>query len=302
MIDSKIATAVRVLARYGSFREAAQATGTSPASFSRHISQAEAYAGNTLFERRRNGAQVTSAGREFLRLLDALDRASGVFEQGVERLKSTGAPTLNIGCGPLTTRTLIAPLLQQLLLEMPELRIRVIVSATKEPLEALRRGTLDVTICDLTHTPDLSDLDLLVIRKQVVSFWARPQHPVHNNGPISLADIFRLPMVAPHFHRHWRLAIAQVLGGNRAAWQTVEGLPKIECDDYGLLIDLACRSDLICGGMRETVTEHASLGLLTEIRTTEELSWNICAARRKTVSFPALEFLWEELISRFGEV
>ncbi|TLP61387.1 LysR family transcriptional regulator [Parasedimentitalea maritima] len=301
MIDGKIITAVKALARYESFREAAQAVGTSPASFSRHITQAEEYAGNLLFERRRNGAQLTAAGQQFLSLLDNLDDASSIFEQGVEQLRATGTPTLNIGCGPLTTRTLINPLIEQLLQEMPELRIRITVSATKEPLESLRRGILDVAICDLTHTPDLSDLDIQVIEKKPVSFWARPQHPIHKDAPVLLADIFSADLIAPKFHKHWQAAIAAVLGGDQKAWGAVEKIPKVECDDYGLLADLACRRDLIFGGMRDAVEQHATLGLLKEIPTKQELNWNICAARRKNVSFPALDSLWDALICQFSE-
>ncbi len=301
MIDAKIITAVKALARYGSFREAAQAVGISPASFSRHINQAEGYAGNALFERRRNGAQITSAGQKFLTLLDALDEASSIFEQSVQHLKSTGSPALNIGCGPLTTRTLINPLIELLLEEMPELRISIMVSATKEPLEALRRGTIDVVICDLTHTPDLSDLEIQVIDKRPVSFWARPQHPIHNDAPVHLADIFREHLIAPKFHKYWQAAIAEILGGDRAAWKMVEQIPKVECDDYGLLVDLASKNDLICGGMGDAVAQHAALGLMKEIQTKQELNWNICAARRKGVSFPALDALWELVAGRFAE-
>ncbi|MEH6834305.1 MULTISPECIES: LysR family transcriptional regulator [Falsihalocynthiibacter] len=300
MIDTKCIGAVQALARYESFKEAAQVIGTSPASFSRYITQAEEYAGNSLFERRRNGAQLTPAGQQFLTLLNDLDEASGIFEHRVEHLRSTGAPTLNIGCGPLTTRTLITPLIEKLILEMPELRVRVMVSAGKEPLDALRRGTLDVAICDLTHTPDLSDLDIQVIAKKAVSFWARPQHPIHSVAPVSLAEVFRHPFISAKIHKHWKAAIAGILGGDRAAWQAVEQIPKIECDDYGLLVDLACKSDLICGGMGDAVEQHAALGLLKEIQTTQGLTWNICAARRKKVTFPALDALWEELIRLFA--
>jgi DNA-binding transcriptional LysR family regulator len=295
LIDTKIVTAVQALARHGSFQEAALAAGISPASFSRHINKAETYVGQALFERRRNGTQTTSAGQEFLRLLDTLDVANGIFEHRVEQLKSDGSPTLSIGCGPLTTHTLTTPLLEQLLQKMPELRVQVAVSANKEPLEALRYGVVDVAICDLTHTPDLNDLDIQVIQKKAVSFWARPQHPIHKEGKISLKDIFQQDVIAPRFHRHWRTAITEILGGDAAARQTVERLPKIECDDYALLFDMACRRDLICGAMRDAVAQHAELGLLKEIRTTEEMNWNICAARRKTVSFPALEAFWADL-------
>lgn len=296
MIDAKIITAVQALARHGSFQEAAQATGVSAASFSRHINQAETYAGHILFERRRNGTQTTPTGHEFLRLLDTLYVANGVFEHGVEQLKSAGSPTLSIGCGPLTTRTLITPLLEQLLQKMPELRILISVSSGKEPLEALRCGAVDVTVCDLTHTSDLNDLDIHVIQKMAISFWARPQHPIHNEGQISLKDMFQHDVITPPINRHWRSAVTDILGGDATARQKVERFPKIECNDYALLIDMACKRDLICGGMSDTVAQHAKLGLLKEIRTSEEMNWNICAARRKTISFPALETFWADLM------
>jgi DNA-binding transcriptional LysR family regulator len=300
LIDSKCQAAVRALARHSSFREAAQAIGTSPASFSRYIVQAETYATRPLFERRRNGAQLTSAGREFLRLLDDLDRATNVFESGVERLKGYGSDILNIGCGPLTSRTLIAPLLEHLLATIPDVRIKVTVSATKEPLEALRRGELDVAICDLTHTTDLSDLLIQVVRKEQVSFWARPEHPLHAKGPVSMTEIFAQPLLSPHIHKHWRAAVAQGLGGDKSAWETVERLPKVESCDFALLLELARKSDLICVGMHETVAEHTALGLLKKVQTNEQLDWNICAARRIGHTFPALEAFWDAAVEKYG--
>jgi DNA-binding transcriptional LysR family regulator len=233
-------------------------------------------------------------------MLDALLVASTRFETGVERLRNSGPAILNIGCGPLVTRTVIAPLLAQLLTEQPDLRARVLVRATKEPLEALRSGQLDVAVCDLTHTPDLSDLDLQVLQKRPVSFWARPAHPLHQVPKVGVADVFRDRFITAHLHRHWRAAIANVLGGTEEAWKITNNLPQVECDDFALMTELACRVDLVCGGMREDFAQHQDLGLLMEIQTTETLTWNICAARRKDTSFPALDLFWGQLCAQFG--
>jgi len=67
------------------------------------------------------------------------------------------------------------------------------------------------------------------------------------------------------------------------------------------LIDLACRSDLICGGMRDAAEQHEALDLLAELKTTQELRWNICATRRTNTTFPALEFIWNILADQFAE-
>ncbi len=300
MIDTKVAAAVRALAQHRNFRAAADALGRSPASFSRYIAQAESYAGHPLFERLAKGASLTAAGQEFLSMLDAFMEATSRFETGVERLRDTGPDILNIGCGPLTTRTVVAPLLAEMMKDQPDLRTRVQVSATKAPLEGLRNGELDVAVCDLTHTPDLSDLDLHMLQKEPVSFWARPSHPLHQASKVSVADVFRDRFITAHLHRHWRTAIANVLGGTEEAWQITNTLPQVECDDFALMTDLACRVDLVCGGMRADFAQHQALGLLTQVQTTETLTWNICAARRKGNSFPALDNFWGQLCAQFG--
>ena len=294
MIDTRVGHAVRALAKHGNFRAAADVLGTSPASFSRYISQAEAYAGQALFERHIKGTTPTPAGQEFLLMLDTLLDATDRFQTGVERLRDSGPGILNIGCGPLATRTIVAPILARMLADQSDLRAYVQVRATKEPLEALRTGQLDVAVCDLTHTADLSDLDLQVLKKEPISFWARPDHPLHKAAKVGVADVFRDHFITAHLHRHWRVAVAKVLGGTEEAW------PQIECDDFAFMTELACHVDIVCGGMRADFAQHGALGLLKEIQITETLCWNICAARRKNTIFPALDLFWDMLCKEFA--
>ena len=300
MIDEKTAKAVRALAQFGNSRAAAEMVGTSPASFSRSISQAEAYVGHSLFERGGKSTSLTQTGKEFLQLLDELYAANSSFEAGVSKLRSVGPEVLNIGCGPLSSRTVIAPLMAELLREMPNLRARIDVRATKEPLEGLRMSRLDVVVCDLTHTPDLSDLDIQMLRKEPISFCARPEHPLHRSESVHLAELFQHAIMSPHVHRHWQEVVASALGGDQPAWKIVERLPQIECDDFSLVTDLACRTNLICAVMSEDIAQHVKLKSLKQIKTVEKLTWNICAARRKNVGFPALDIFWARLCDQFG--
>jgi DNA-binding transcriptional LysR family regulator len=300
MIDPKSVAAVRTLAQLGSFRAAAEAEATSQASFSRRIARAEAYVGLPLFERRHKGVVLTAAGREFLALLQDLEGAEGQFCAGVARLRDTGGGRLTIGAGPLTTRAIVVPVLNSLLEALPKAHVRILVRANDEPVNALRSGTVDIAICDLTHTANLSDLELHTIQKRTASFWARPQHPIHTHGTVPVADIFRDVLVSPFLHKHWRSTAARLLGGDAEAWRLAERLPQIECDDLALLTDLAAQQDVICPGMEETAAEHEATGLLQKIEIADTLTWNICAARRKGVSFPALDLSWKALIEHFG--
>ncbi|MCV6586141.1 MAG: LysR family transcriptional regulator [Marinibacterium sp.] len=299
-LDDKSKAAVEALARHGSFRDAAEALGTSPASFSRHISQAEDYVGQPLFERRRNGARLTASGRAFVDLLNRLTEATNLFETSVANLRGGGEQVLSIGCGPLTTRTVISPVLADMLDENPDLRTRIDVSATKKPLEDLRNGIIDVVVCDLTHTPDLSDLEIVLLRKEPVSFWARPGHPIHDKNPATLYDVFSSCFASGYMNRYWQSAAGTILGGNRAAREAADRLPQIECDDFTLLVDLASRSDVVCGGRVDAFAEYEAMGRLKEVRTERELFWNICAARRKGTHSAPLDVFWRRVVANFG--
>ena len=295
MIDPKAAFAVRTLAQHRSFRVAAEVTGTSPSSFSRHVRQAEDFAGQTLFERTGKSVAPTPAGRLFLAMLDSLQEAIGQFEASTERLRHAGPDVINIGCGPLAARSIISPLLSEAIEKHPEVRAKVKVTSSKEPLEALRTGALDLVVCDLTHTHDLSELEIQLLRKRRTSYWARPKHPIHEHPKTSLKEVFSYPFATGYLPSFWRKQIVQMLGGTQSAIAIAQRVPHIESDDFSLLASIASKSDLICGGVDEDFENYARLGLLKEIKTQEVMTWNICMARRANTSFPMLDAFWSQI-------
>lgn len=300
MIDAKIIASVNALVREGSFRAAAETVGASAASFSRHIAQAEKYAGTTLFERSKGPTRLTASGRIFMKHLAELEAAQTRFDEDLARLRDNGPEMLRMSCGPLTIRSIIAPRLAELRRERPDLALKLMVSAQKAPLDMLGSGALDIAICDLTHTPDLSDLDILVLRREPIAFWARPEHPVFELPDPTPADLLRRPFGAPHMHRHWRETMLRALGGGAEAKRLVDRAPQVECDDYALLCDLARRTDLMIAARADIVAEHAATGALQEVKTRGAMVWNICAVRKAERSFPALDRLWSRLAEMHG--
>ena len=300
VLDAKVIAAVNALVREGSFRAAAETIGASAATFSRHIAQAEKYAGTALFERGKGAARLTPGGRIFIQRLAELEAAQAHFADEVARLRDHGPEILRIGCGPLTIRTIISPRLAELREERPQLALKLVVSAAKAPLEMLRAGALDIAICDLTHTPDLSDLDILVLRRETLSFWARPQHPIFDGPPPSVPELLRRPFGSPHLHRHWREAMKRALGGDDAAKRMVEQAPQVECDDYALLCDLATRCDLMIAARDDIVAEYAATGALRQVTFRGAMKWNICAAKKSGGGFPALDRFWTRLEEMHG--
>lgn len=296
MLNENALNAFLALAQTGSFQAAARKIGVSNASLSRYIAQAEVDTGLTLFHRTRNNSKLTRAGQEYLTIAQDLKSDLVRYQKQVADLGNTNSGVLRIGCGPLTTRTLILPILQKVRAEMPGLRFEVLVSAYARPLDLLQNDQFDIFVGDLTYTPEADDVEILVVEKQQVVFMAHPSHPIHGRGPQTPTDIFGFPFASPHLHKHWKATLTKALGGDATAAKIVSALPQIECDDYGFLNALLEKPDIIVGGMREAFEELLDSGKIKEITVVAPIYWNICASRKSQGASAALDLFWSKLV------
>lgn len=219
------------------------------------------------------------------------------FEAGLRQTRASSEGFLRIGCGPLTTDTVVAPILAEMLRQEPDLRIKIVVRATKEPVDELRAVTLDVVIVDLTHTSELANLDIRVLDQRSVSFFARTDDPIHARGPLSAREVLEYPLASAHIHRHWRAGVAALLGDDHDAWSRVEQMPAIECDDFHLLIRLTRSTNHVCAGMKETFAKAVEDGSHRAVQLSHPLPWNICMAKRRGHCFPAMQNFWDALLA-----
>lgn len=133
MLNENLLNAFLELAKTGSFQSAARSLGVSDASLSRYIRQAEEELGFPLFVRGRENNRLTPAGNDFLPIALELKQKFGQFLRRVENIRTMGGGLLKIGCGPLTTRTLIQPVLAEVFQAIPDLRIEINVMAVSMP-------------------------------------------------------------------------------------------------------------------------------------------------------------------------
>ena len=111
MLEQREISAILELAESRSVTRAAERLNISIASLSRHVSRAEAHLGMTLFRRDRSGSHPTREGRLALPLIRNMKRSIDRTERKLADVRTRSAGTLRIGCGPLTTRTIVAPVL-----------------------------------------------------------------------------------------------------------------------------------------------------------------------------------------------
>lgn len=144
---------LREVSQRGSFTAAARALGYTQSAVSRQIGALERAAGRPLFERRRDGVALTTAGSKLLaraiRILDEMDAAAREL---------TGNP---VASGPVRVGafpTAMAALLPGVLASLPtDLVVSVREGSTPTLTRSLRAGTLDLAV--LAQAPPFRPLD-----------------------------------------------------------------------------------------------------------------------------------------------
>lgn len=144
---------LREVSQRGSFTAAARALGYTQSAVSRQIGALERAAGRPLFERRRDGVVLTTAGSKLLaraiRILDEMDAAAREL---------TGNP---VASGPVRVGafpTAMAALLPGVLASLPtDLVVSVREGSTPTLTRSLRAGTLDLAV--LAQAPPFRPLD-----------------------------------------------------------------------------------------------------------------------------------------------
>ncbi len=185
-------TGLRVLvevARSGSFTAAARTLGYTQSAVSRQVAALERAAGRPLFDRGRDGVQVTAAGARLLtravRVLDELDAAA----------REAADPSAD---GPVRLgafATAVAGLVPAALAALPSgLVVTVREGTTPALTRALRAGSLDLAVLAQTppfRPPDAESpaLALTVLAEREMLVGVGDRHPFAGRRAVEVAEL-----------------------------------------------------------------------------------------------------------------
>ena len=126
-------------ARFGQFREAAQALGLSESAISHQVRKLETYLGQQLFERAGNKVRLTSAGQTYF---DEIEPALNRIRAATEALSGPSSRVSLTLANSLATLWLI-PRLAQIEAALPEISLRMVPTSR---VVDLRREQIDLAI------------------------------------------------------------------------------------------------------------------------------------------------------------
>jgi DNA-binding transcriptional LysR family regulator len=199
------------VARLGTFTAAAEELYVSQPSLSRQIAALEGDVRAELFQRGRNGADLTNAGETLLPFARRMLADADLARREIDELAGLRRGRLRIGAPPTLCVSILADALARFSPAHPGVELLVTEAGNEDLVVALNEGQLDlalvVTRDSVPPQPGTELVELLTEELVVVSSSARPL-PGFDDDPaeLTLAQLAELPQVV--FNRTYDLRIA----------------------------------------------------------------------------------------------
>lgn len=248
------------VARCGSFSAAAAELFVTQPAVSQSIKQLEERLETKLFVRGQHGATLTEAGRDLYAYVSEAMRLLENGENHINQLKALEHGWLNIGASDTVCNHYLLPYLKRYQEKYPRVNLRVTNRTSRETVELLRRGKVDIgfvnTPCDADGSIEVRPLlplhDIFVYNPRLLTL---PQ----KNGRVDLS-LVTLMMLE-------RGAATRVYVDGECKKAGINLSPQIELGSHDLLLSFAKSGIGIAAVVREYSRDILESGELIEINT-----------------------------------
>jgi len=206
----------QTVARTGHFGRAAEACAVTQPALSMQIRELETHLGSKLFERHREGARLTEAGREVLRHAERILGAVADLEAQARWARGPLSGPFRLGVIPSVAPYILPKLLPGVMRRVPTARFTLRETRTAALIEELLAGDLDAVIVSLPlDNPDLAERPLL--RDPFI--LAVPQNSEYAAADFATADMLNSPdlllLEDGHCFRDQALDVCRTLDASR---------------------------------------------------------------------------------------
>ena len=187
MLEVRHLRLVRAIADEGGPTRAAARLHLTQSAVSHQLAELEGRLGVALFSRVRRRLELTPAGARLLEAARSLLAELARVERELHTAGSRGRETLRLAVECFTSYHWLPPLVAALAEEYPHVDVRIVAEATREPVSALLRGSLDLAI---VSSPVL-DRELET-RKLFDDEWTvvmAKAHPLASRPWVSVAEL-----------------------------------------------------------------------------------------------------------------
>lgn len=189
MLDVRRLRVLREVARRGSFSAAAESLGYTQPAISRHVTLLEQETGATLLERRPGGVRLTDAGALLVGHADSILARLRDAEDDLDALLGLRAGRLHMSTLTSAASTIVPLAITEFRRRVPDVQLSVSMVDPYAVLPLLRRGEVDLTLCNEASYLELPDLDGVVLFEEPLLIALPEEHPLAGRKRIKLAEL-----------------------------------------------------------------------------------------------------------------
>ena len=142
------------VARCKNISGAARELYISQPAISKAISKLEQNLNTTLFTRSSRGVKLTEAGEILFRQVETAFTAISQGEEQLARIQKLGIGHISIGASTTLCKYVLLPILRPFVQENPHIQISISCQSSKETIEALENGTIDIGLIGASEEMD----------------------------------------------------------------------------------------------------------------------------------------------------
>ena len=284
----------------GGISAAARAAHVTQPSVSTQIQKIEAIVGQALFERRRNGVEITPAGKALLPFTLELEERIDRLLKASQDIAAHTQATISIGMLPssghdsaMTDK--LAQAMTAIRLGHPEYRLRIIEGSNAALHDQVRAGKLNLAIVGAVQT-QMTRVHLG--KSERLSVVANPALNLAGRTEMPLSEVCGLPLVLGTAHLSIHHAF---MAAARARHLRVE--PVMDVGSLPLAIAMVRRLPICTVLPVSSVQQDISSGRLTAAAITEEViagSLSVIFSGERTLS-DAERTMIQSLVAVFGD-
>ncbi len=250
-----------MLARHLNFTKAADALNLTQSALSRSIQALEDECQLRLFDRTRNVVAITAAGKEVVRHAEILLRKEAELVEMVNHAAVGKGGSVSLGMAPLASRTLLAPLMIEMI-STPSFHATVTIGSPKKLLPMLLDESIHICVCtgrDFTSHALFASIPLAQFPISVV---VRAGHPLTMLEKVTPADLDLYPQLRTR---------SLEMDGEDDAPANGEPLsrPALAVEDYDVLMKITSCSDAVWLTSPISARDWIASGVLAQV----PISW-----------------------------
>ena len=199
-----------VVARHGSFAQAAADLCIAQSALSKRVQRLESRMGSALFERRARGVALTTAGHTFLARAQRLVNEVSDMERDLSSFAQTPSGAVRIALPQRTSGLLAPPVVERCRAELPLVNLEVLEGTPSNVHGWLMRGEADIA---MTYNADLGSgyATRPCFLEPLMLFAAPHVVAAHFGGAVpdacGIADLGTVPLILPHKPHPIRLLV-----------------------------------------------------------------------------------------------